>query len=123
MKTTKNIHIVAYKTPLISNVQLGAFMNEQALTSLNVGQGVEICATLVLSGQKVLEGLSPTQDVKTPPEAPQKATEARLEVEKYVKNKKKSLEEMVAGTRYLVGEYGTENEKRYIGKFLEKVKG
>src|SRR3990167_4987206 len=99
MKTMKNIHIVAYKTPLISNVQLGAFMNEQALTSLNVGQGVEICATLVLSGQKVLDGLSTTQEVQTRPEAPQKPTEAYLEVEKYVKNKKKSLEEMVTGTR------------------------
>ena len=120
--TNKNIHVVAFKTQINPNIQIGTFINENALTSLNIGNGVQICATLVLNGNKVLEGLSPTQEIQTRPEAPQKPTELVLEVEKYVKNKQKSLEEMVASTRYLVGEYGTESEKRYIGKFLEKVK-
>jgi len=109
----KNLHIVVYKN-LLPGIQVAFQINELTTTTINLTSGVEILRTAVLDGSKLLEVL---EVPKTSPEAVQ----CVLEHVKVEEAKAKTLEEMVAHTRFLVAEYGTENEKRYIGKFLEKV--
>lgn len=113
----KNLHVIVFKNSL-PGIQLGFTIDDKTTTTINMTQGVQILRTLVLSGDKLVEALD---GVKTCPEAPHEVSQCVLEHVQVEEEKAKSLEEMVAHTRYLVGEYGTENEQRYIEKFLTKV--
>mgnify|MGYP001594451209 CR=1 FL=1 len=103
MTTSKNLHFVAYRILNDPDIKFHLLVNDELLTNVSIGSGVQIIGTSSFKGDEILKLMKLEEDV----------AEVR---------KKKSLDEMKANLSYLSYTYGTKTEQKIINNLLNKIK-
>lgn len=103
------MHIVVYNnTDQKNHIQIGLLFNaEKTKTNLILEQGSQVLITKIIDGNEILNYLQPIT-------YPELNVMPQLTVEK-------SIDEMVAHTRYLADVFGTKAQQKIIEHLIKRV--